>query len=162
MCQLIRLEILLCSPYLSPSFKCISNIYPHFITSLVMQLFRRIPRLFWSGRIKHYLCWSSSFAFLHSYLATRGVEMVLGKWAVGGITHAKTQTDVLLPNWRRMYWPYHCCRRSQYFSLACFLNLWWHIILWFSTGNVLHIGPLTCNDRLKRFLKTLTHANAFI
>ena len=31
----------------------------------------------------------------------------------------------------------------QYFSLACFLNLWWHIILisWLSTVNLWHIAP---------------------
>ena len=33
-----------------------------------------------------------------SYLATQGFEMVLEKWAVGGITQAKTQTDFPLLN----------------------------------------------------------------
>ena len=55
------------------------------------------------------------FAYCHggrmlcscSYLATQGVKMVLEKWAKGGITQAKTQTDVPLQNEhfkRRMYW----------------------------------------------------------
>ena len=49
---------------------------------------------------------------------------------MGGITLAKTQTDVLLQNRhfkRRTYWLQHCCRGSQYFSLACFPNLWCHV-----------------------------------
>ena len=65
--------------------------------SLLMQLFRRMLGLFWSGRIQHYLCWSSLCAYFHgghtlcsrSYLATQGVEMVLEKWAVGGITQGE-------------------------------------------------------------------------
>ena len=50
-----------------------------------------MQRLFWLGRIKHYLCWSSWFAYFHgghtlcshSDLATQGVKIILEKWANG-------------------------------------------------------------------------------
>ena len=104
-----------------------------------------IRGLFGSGRIKHYLCWSSSFAYFHggrtlcsrSYLSSSwGVKMALEKWAVGGMNRPTHRCSV--PEWD-FFWS------SQYFSFACFLNLWWHnmFILGFSsTVNVLHMSPL--------------------
>ncbi len=82
-------------------------IYPCFNIPLVIELFRWMPTLFRSGRISD--LWPSSLAHFHgcnilSFPPTgnQGCWILLGKLTVGGITHAKTKTDIL--TWNKGTW----------------------------------------------------------
>ncbi len=99
--------------------------------------------LFRSGRICDLLVrlLTSMAAISGIYqLVTWGVEILLGKLVVGGITQTKTKTDI--PTWNthlksRITSCTIVFQKNKYVNLACFLNICKHIMVFlcFSTVN---------------------------
>ena len=105
---------------LSLSFKFIANIYSSFTLSLVMKLFRKMPKLFRLG--------SRSFACFHGcsmlclpssmfQICQAGFWNGGGKWVVDRLTGQNTNR-LFTPEqkYERRTVLYHSCWRSQYFN----------------------------------------------
>ncbi len=99
-------------------------IYPHLYVSLVIELLDGCRGILQSlTQFVYWLPWLEHAVFSTNWQP--GVEILLGKWAVGGVTQTKTKTDILTQKHisNRTTGCSIVFQRNKYVNLACVFSI---------------------------------------